>query len=325
MSWLESEAAVFGWLSNTGCIRWYKSKGCSSRAEVYAEAQRTATAYLAVEELPHYPPMPDTFYSCPEVKPGDGAALRGLLDLFTPATDIDRDLIQAALMTMFAGIAPGSRPAFLFTADEGRGKGKSACAQKIVRIGGGTIDVGAGDKMEDIKKRFLSKGGRTKRVGFLDNVKTHKFSWAEMESLITSDAVSGWLLYSGEGSRPNTITWFITLNGASLSTDLAQRCVIVKIGDPKYSAEWESEIDAYIDANRAAIVADCIGALVAAGLSVGPLFALGNVGAGRIVETARAGRSPASDSRAARDRRRGTRRGGNRCRVFRGTATPAQL
>jgi hypothetical protein len=117
--------------------------------------------------------------------------------------------------------------------------------------------------MEDIKKRFLSKGGRTLRTGFLDNIKTHRFSWGEFESLVTADTISGWLLYAGEGRRPNTITWFITLNGASLSTDLAQRCVIIKIGEPKYSGEWESDIDAYIDAHREAIISDCIGALMA--------------------------------------------------------------
>ena len=218
---------------------------------------------VAANGLPHYPPMPETYYACRDYQPGDGSALRGLLDRLTPATDIDRDLIQAALMTPFSGIAPGSRPVFLFTADQGRGRGKSTVAKKIIRIAGGAPDVGKDDKMEDIKKRFLSKGGRTLRTGFLDNIKTHRFSWGEFESLVTADTISGWLLYAGEGRRPNTLTWFITLNGASLSTDLAQRCVIIKIGEPKYSGEWESDIDAYIDAHREAIVSDCIGALMA--------------------------------------------------------------
>ena len=186
--------------TRTGIIPWHKSKGSVSRAEVFAEVERTATNYNAVEELPHWPPMPNTFYTCGEPQPGDGSALEKLLDFFTPATPIDRQLLKAAAMTMFTGISPGSRPAFLFTADHGRGRGKSAVAQKIGRIGGGSIDVGAGDKMEDIKKRFLSKGGRTKRGGFLDNLKTLRFSWAELESLITADIISGWLLFREKGS-----------------------------------------------------------------------------------------------------------------------------
>ena len=44
---------------------------------------------------------------------------------------------------------------------------------------------------------------------------------------------------------------------------MAQRCVIVKIGDPIYSDAWEADVDTFIDTNRQAIVADCIGALQA--------------------------------------------------------------
>jgi hypothetical protein len=264
VSWLESDAAFFGYLSHrTGCIKWHKCLGAPTKSEVYAEWHRGATVYQAVESLPHYPPLPDTYYACREYQPGHGSALRGLLDRFNPATEIDRDLIQAALMTVFWGGPPGSRPAFLFTADEGRGKGKTTVAQKIVGIAGGAPDVSPNEKMEDIKKRFLNGVGRTKRCGLLDNVKTHRFSWAELESFITSEAISGWMMYHGDGARPNTITWLLTLNGASLSTDLAQRCVIVKVGGPTYSGEWESELDAYIDAHREAIISDCLGALMA--------------------------------------------------------------
>jgi hypothetical protein len=107
VSWLESEPALFGYLGHrTGCIKWHKCLGAPTKAEVYAEVQRTATAYLAVEELPHYPQMPGTYYACREYQPGDGSALRGLLDRLNPATDIDRDLTQAALMTTFAGDCP---------------------------------------------------------------------------------------------------------------------------------------------------------------------------------------------------------------------------
>jgi hypothetical protein len=68
-------------------------------------------------------------------------------------------------------------------------------------------------------------------------------------------------MYVGEATRPNSLTFIITLNGVSLSTDLAQRCVVVKVKKPSYSGTWTEEVAAYIQANHAAIVADCLGFL----------------------------------------------------------------
>jgi hypothetical protein len=181
-----------------------------------------------------------------------------MLDRFQPATEIDRDLMQAALMTLVWGGSPGARPAFIFTADRGRGKGKSKTASMMARLVGGTVDFSSRDEFETLKKRLLTS---TNRVAFLDNVKSLKFSWAELEGLITAPTISGWRLYSGNGSRPNTITWFITLNGVALSTDMAQRAVIIKIGEPTNAANWEAETEAYIDTHRDAIIADLIACL----------------------------------------------------------------
>ena len=73
VSWLIEAPAAFGWLANqTGVIKWHKSNGCASKSEVYAELVRTVQAYIAVEELPHWPPLANHFYACPEVQPGDG-------------------------------------------------------------------------------------------------------------------------------------------------------------------------------------------------------------------------------------------------------------
>jgi hypothetical protein len=98
-------------------------------------------------------------------------------------------------------------------------------------------------------------------VALLDNVKSLKFSWGELESIITSDRVSGKEMYVGEGSRPNTLTWFITLNGANLSTDMAQRSVIIKVSKPDRRGSWEAEVRGFVKQNRAALVADIIGVM----------------------------------------------------------------
>ncbi len=89
-------------------------------------------------------------------------------------------------------------------------------------------------------------------------MKSHRFSWAELEALITASIISGKRMYVGEGRRPNMLTWFITLNGASLSTDMAQRCVIIKVGEPARTGTWEEDATRFVEENRLRIVADCI-------------------------------------------------------------------
>ena len=74
----------------------------------------------------------------------------------------------------------------------------------------------------------------------------------------------GHRLYVGEATRPNTLTWFITLNGASLSTDMAQRAVIIKLDKPKRSGVWSDETRQFIAEHRDHIIADIVGALRAA-------------------------------------------------------------
>jgi len=184
-----------------------------------------------------------------------------LLDRFRPETTVDRDLIQASMMTAFWGGLPGCRPVFVITSDDGRGVGKSAVAQVVGHICDGFLDVSAGEDIQTLKSRLLSPDARTKRVALLDNVKTLRFSWAEWEAMITSPTISGRQLYVGEGQRPNLLTWFVTLNGVSLATDIAQRSIIIKVSRGKNDGPWWEQTRQYIDDNRQKIIGDIIGAL----------------------------------------------------------------
>ncbi len=255
VSWLTSTAATFGWLqSRAGIVDWHNKMGCVTKEEVCAELRRTSQEYLAVENLPHVPPLANHFYACQTPQPGDGSALQELLARFTPATEIDRDLILAAVLTLFWGGAPGGRPGFAFTADAGRGKGKTKCAEMLAHVVGGTVDFSANEDIAQIKTRLLSADSLPKRLALLDNVKSHRFSWAELEGLLTAPTISGKRMYVGEATRPNVLTWFITLNGASLSTDMAQRLVIIKLGEPERSKNWEHDTRA---ADRRKTGTDC--------------------------------------------------------------------
>src|SRR5262249_20169306 len=115
---------------------------------------------------------------------------------------------------------------------------------------------------------LLSPEARGKRVLLIDNIKTLKFSWDALESLITAEVISGRQLYVGEGRLPNCFTVCLTLNGATLSKDMAQRTVIVKLGRPAYRATWREETSAYVEAHRWAILGDLVAALKA---PAGPL------------------------------------------------------
>lgn len=80
-------------------------------------------------------------------------------------------------------------------------------------------------------------------------------------SLITSPIISGRQLFVGEGQRPNLLTWFITLNGVSMATDMAQRSVIIKIVRGENAGDWYEETTRYIDEHREQIIGDIIAAL----------------------------------------------------------------
>ncbi len=263
VSWIPDTDALFAYFGRaTGHPPEFKGMpGFHTKREVFADMLRTVTRYAAVEELPHEPPMPGHFYACDIPPSGNGARLNELVNRFSPETDIDRDLILAAIVTPFWGGSGGTRPAFCITSDAGKGCGKSTLAASIGQLAGGALDVSANEDIATVKARLLSPEGVTKRVVWLDNVKSHRLSWAELESLITTPTISGKRLYVGEGQRPNTLTFILTMNGVSLSTDMAQRSVIIKLRRPDYSGTWAEETRNFIEQYRHELVADVLGFL----------------------------------------------------------------
>lgn len=256
--WLESAPAFFGWLAaRVGVVEWRKMSGCVTKEEVFHELRRTAQSYGAVESLPHFPPLAGHYYACGEIEAGDGRSLDRLVNFFTPATPQDRMLILAMFVTPFWGGRPGSRPAFLVTSDDGRGVGKSIITDFVAQLAGGSIDLETQEESARMRTRFLSPEGLKRRVARLDNVKTMRFSWAELESIITASYISGHRLHQGEAGRPNIFTWLITLNGASLSTDMAQRVVTVKLGKPPGRiGAWKEDVSSFIENYRSEIIGD---------------------------------------------------------------------
>lgn len=260
--WLNSPASLFGWLGRKhGAIQWYRSVGCATKEELFHELQRTAEQLIAVEALPHEPPIAGHYYACEDLPEPTGEHISNLIARFSPATAADRWLLLAMFATAFWGGRGGSRPMFVITSDSGRGAGKTKLSDVLSHLVGGCIELSANEDSGVMRQRLLSPGGKNKRIARLDNVKSLRFSWADLESLVTVPTISGKEMYVGEGSRPNNLTWIITLNGPSLSTDIAQRAVIVKLDRPIRNPRWEEETLSYIDHNRPQIIADIIACL----------------------------------------------------------------
>jgi len=257
--WLDTASSFFGWLAGRcGIVHWQREAGYVTKEETLHEVRRRAVAYKSIEITPHEPLIVDHHYACKIPECGDGKVLNDLFDFFCPATDLDRQLIKAAFATGLWGGPSGMRPAVMFTASTGRGKGKTALAERIAQLYGGSIDVSAKEDIAAVKTRLLSPDALSKRIVTLDNVKTTRFSWADLESLITADTISGKRLYVGDGSRPNYLTVLVTLNGASLSTDMTQRVVEVQLADPLYDGGWDESVRQFIESNRSAILGDLI-------------------------------------------------------------------
>jgi hypothetical protein len=263
INWLDSHPALFGYIgAKTGePATFHNATGAHTKSEVFAELRRTVKSYESVETLPHEPRLETAYYACRFPPAGNGNALRTLVKRFCPATTIDGDLILAFFVTLFWGGRGGARPVFAWTSDFGRGTGKSTAVNVGGRLAGGVLELSMNENAEVIKQRLLSPNGKTKRIACLDNAKASRFSWGDLEALVTSPTISGKALYVGESTRPNNLVWTLTLNGVSLATDMAQRCVIIKLDKPKHSATWAEETFKFVDEHQQEIVGDILGLL----------------------------------------------------------------
>jgi hypothetical protein len=259
--YLESATRLTAWIDSFARVDWMKGNKFITQERFYEHLRMKVQQFDAIETLPHWPPLPRTYYMHQRV-PEPAGLLERLIDFFHPVSPLDRELIKAMFLTLFWGGSPGSRPAFLVTGpdqdlEQGRGVGKTQLSQiPAEELCCGYIDVAPTDSIAEVKTRLLSTESGRLRVVRLDNVKTFRFSWADLEGLITSSEISGRALYVGEGRRPNTLVWMITLNGASLSKDMAQRCVQIKLARPQFEASWENDLREFIRANRWGIIAD---------------------------------------------------------------------
>lgn len=269
---LDDATKLFVWLSwlyeatsgpGVPGVDWSKGSDRASREDLYQSLMVVAAGFDSIEMQPHYPSLPDAWYAHRRVPESTGRDLSEFINMFTPATPDDSELIRAAIITLFWGGGAGARPGFLITTDDGgdgRGYGKTTFVQLVSKLVGGLVSVNPNGKRELVTV-FLSPGAITKRIALVDNLKSLHFSSSEIEALFTAGTIDGNKLYDGYGSRPNYLCWFLTVNSANMSQDMAERTIPIHMGKPKYSPDWLGRVNEFVARRRWHIIADCLAEL----------------------------------------------------------------
>jgi hypothetical protein len=273
---LKNEDSFFSWIKKQCDVHWHsgfvtdatgRRLNAVSRGEFFSHVVNSARRYSAIEEYPHQPRIEDVYYLC-----GDGSEygdfdsgnsqtpLQKFVSSLNADTELDRSLILAAILTPGWGGPPGARPAFIFTSPYGRGSGKTTTAEAIASIWGDSFNVYAKEQFDQVRKRFLCDESSIYRCALIDNVRGN-LSSAELEAMITSKTISGWKPYYGQSSRVNRLTWFITANSPSVSEDLAERSVIIRIGRQNHGEDFRGWSQSYIEKYRKEIIAEVLSIL----------------------------------------------------------------
>ena len=257
---ITSATALLAWIDGFARVTWHR--GAVTKEEFFEGLLQRAERFAWATEAPHFPRLPDVYYTGKFPKAKSTGALGQLVDHFHPATKHDRALILALVLTLFWGGPPGKRPIFTITTRLGRdqkkgvGVGKTSLAELLSRLVGGSIAIRPNTSPDRLLSGLLSPSSLHLRAALVDNLKTYRFSNDLIESLVTCEEINGHRLHHGHATRPNYLTTIVTVNGASFSKDMAERSVVIYLDRPTPSGTWIPEMAAHIDENRRQIIAD---------------------------------------------------------------------
>lgn len=266
--YLKSPEELFAWVNLTADVSWVRQgtvKGMDNLArtpitkgELTAHVRDTCLPnYTSIEFLPHTPHVPGLFYVPFNLPEPTGDALTTLMDHTNPDTEDDRALLLASLVTPGWGGPPGARPAFVLSSDHGRGVGKTATVTAFTQLWGGAITLTGTSKQDwqQAKSRLLDEAALSQRCVVIDNFKG-KLSVSELEEILTSPRIDGKRMYVGQASRPQRLTFYMTANVPRMSRDLAERSIIIKIGDAKWNENFVEWAQQFIHENHLHLLAD---------------------------------------------------------------------
>lgn len=260
--------ALFAWVNGISDVHWTRKDVRSADKQVrssltkgeFLEYLRTnpGVKYRGIEMLPHYPPADDVWYAPCDLPDDGGEALAEILTRLNCETEMDRVIALAVILTGGWGGPMGARPAAMLTSTHGRGVGKTSTAMLVASIWGLAVQIGPKEDFDKAMGRLLSGEALNGRAVVIDNIKGRMDS-DRIDALITSQTIEGHKLYVGHTTRPNRLLTLMTSNQPRLSTDLAERSVILRIGSPKWQdSGWGAWAREMVDQKRGAVVASAV-------------------------------------------------------------------
>jgi hypothetical protein len=259
---ITSANALFGYLNQKAEVHWKESIGCYSKSEFFefiTSGNTFLPSYDAMFDMPHFPPLPNCYYTKFDILPKD-TALDELIDKFSLFKEEYYYLAKAMFMTPFWGGESGLRPAFCLLSDkddekQGRGIGKTKMSEVLGRLTKSDyLEIDLSINENDARKRFLT--AKNKRLARIDNIK-EKVSNSFIESAITAEKIGGHLMYGGDADILNIFTWIFTVNSPEVSQDLAERSIPIVLKRPiNAEKRWLTRTLAFVDKHRQQIISD---------------------------------------------------------------------
>ncbi len=281
---ITTDEGLFAWIQEKSkhLKRWGKSEGCVTKEELFNSIYHNSQYYDMISGVPNWPKRTDVYYThgdLPAPTP-DGQYFNKFSSFFSPATIEDSIIMLAYFATPLYYRPRVGRPIFIIDAKTGQGTGKTKLAECLATLYGGDDpissspfvvsqkEIEAPDPFARKIRELLTSTGRLKRIAMIDNVVGY-FSGANLCSLATMGEISGMAQYGKSSeSRPNDLTFIVTVNSATLSRDMIDRSMFINLERPEVRMpNWEREVTEFIKAHRLQIIADIIGILEA-----GPKF-----------------------------------------------------
>lgn len=247
---------------------WASGVGYASKNNLYCGIRDVSKKYNAISTIPDYPTKDDTLYlhdTLPKADT-DHKYFWGFVDLFTPKDQINRKILASLVIAPLFNPPKIDKPLFIIDSVAGQGSGKSTVPEMIATLYDSSENGGVctttlteiNNSFTELTKRLLSTSGRNARVLLVDNV-TQILKSANFAQLITANTINGRPSYGrAEESRPNNLTYVVTVNGATVDSDMASRAFYLTLAKPNYQADWKPKVLNYIDKNRYNIFADII-------------------------------------------------------------------
>jgi hypothetical protein len=269
---------LFSWIAEKSGheVNWARFEGCVPQEQLFHSLYWNSQRYEMISGIPNWPARDDVYYvhpNLPEPTP-DAKYFNEFCSFFNFATQEDADLFRVCVASPLYYEPKVDRPMWVIDSTTGQESGKTKLVELLAYLYGGEDhesgeplwieqkQINSDNNFGTILKRLLSTDGRKKRIFLLDNLEGY-FRSSSLATLITQGSISGMAPYGhGEETRPNDLTYFITVNSASLNRDLISRAFFIFLEKPQvYDSTWESKIQQFIRSHRLQVIADIIGLL----------------------------------------------------------------